>query len=420
MNWIQNRKDLEITPERKLILDIAEAGLDAINTESVVKNSLSLSGTELSINGTVFHLSDYQHIYVLGFGKASAEAAEALEAVLGEKISDGIVISLHKSNCTRIQTFEGTHPLPSKTNVEVAERMARLIEKVTERDLVITLISGGGSALLCWTQEECEQGIKLYNNYLKTGDDIKGLNTVRKHISQVKGGGLAKMLYPATVIGLIFSDVAGNNDHIVDSGPTYYDESTTEDAKAIIQKYNLGEYTLTETPKDKKYFEKVYNITLVSNRTALEAMKNKAESLGKKVTILSSELLNTAKETMELFQKNAVPQTILLAGSEIKLLVDKPGGKGGRNTYLTTFALQTLQDTDTFAAIASDGLDNSDCAGALVDNNTKTAIDREKMSLNDYLENFDGYTLFEKTGHELVFTGPTKANVSDYLIFYRS
>lgn len=420
MNWIQNRKDLEITPERKLVLDIAEAGLDAINTESVVKNSLSLSGTELSINGNVFELSDYQNLYILGFGKASAEAAEALEAVLGEKISDGIVISLHKSNCTRIQTFEGTHPLPSKTNVEVAERMAHLIKKITEHDLVITLISGGGSALLCWTNEECEQGIKLYNNYLKTGDDIKALNTIRKHISPAKGGGLAKMLYPATVISLIFSDVAGNNDHLVNSGPTFYDESTVADAKAIIEKYELGDYALTETPKDKKYFEKVTNITLVSNQTALNAMKRAAESLGKTATIISSELLNPAHETIELFLQEAKPGTILLAGSEIKLLVTKSGGKGGRNTYLATYALQKLHETDTFAAIASDGLDNSDCAGALVDKHTNIAIEHEKISLSDYLENFDGYTLFEKTGHELVYTGATKANVSDYLIFYRS
>ena len=247
--WIQNKQQLSKTSARAKVLEIIEAGYNAIDTECVVKASVKLDGSILTIKSQSFDLNDFKNVYVLGFGKASAKAALALESILGDHITDGIVVSIKTADTKRIRTYVGTHPLPSYQNVEVAERMQELIAKIAEKDLVISLASGGGSALLCWTKEECDQGIRLYQNYLKTGEDIKGLNTVRKHISLVKGGGLAKILHPATVVSLIFSDVAGDNYHFVDSGPTYKDTSTIADAKSIIDQYSLGEYDLLETPK---------------------------------------------------------------------------------------------------------------------------------------------------------------------------
>lgn len=419
-SWITNRNQIATTPERELVLTVAEAGLDAIDTAQVVHNSLKLNGTQLSIKNQNFDLSQYQRVLVLGFGKGSSKAAKALDDVLGNHITDGVVISLKTSDCQHIRTFAGTHPLPSMQNVAVAQTMAEMIKDISSDDLIILLLTGGGSALLCWDEQELEQGTRLYNSFLKTGDDIKALNTVRKHISQTKGGGLAKMLYPATVVSLIFSDVAGNNDHVVVSGPTFLDTSTVADAQAIIDKYDLGLFTLNETPKEQKYFEKVHNMTLVSNVTALEAMKEQAEQLGTKALVVSAEMFTPADKTLDVLLKNAGPGTMVLGGSEIKLVVTKQtGGRGGRNTYLATYALNHLTDQDTLAAVASDGLDNSDCAGAIVDASTKQSLKEKNLNPDEYLANYDGYGLFEKTGHELIFTGPTEANVSDYLILYR-
>ncbi len=297
-SWIKNIDDIAITPERKLVLDIAEAGLNAIDTESVIRAAIPVDGDIFYVKDQKFDLTKFKRVLVLGFGKASGKAAAALDAILGDKITDGVVVSLTNPPCKHIRTYVGTHPLPSEQNVETSREMAKLISDISGEDLVICLISGGGSSLLCWDELEMKQDALLYKEFLKTGDDIKVLNTVRKHISTVKGGGLAAKLYPATVIGLIFSDIAGNNDNLVDSGPTFLDTSTVADAQAIIDKYNLGSFTLNETPKDSSLFTNVHNITLVSNRTALEAMKIAAEHAGKRAVIVSSEMFNTPKEAL--------------------------------------------------------------------------------------------------------------------------
>lgn len=417
--WIKNKRQLAKTPARAKVLEITEAGYNAIDTECVVKNTLRLEGPVMTIKDQQFNLNNFEHVYILGFGKASAKAALALEDILGSYITDGIVISIKTASTKRIRTYVGTHPLPSYQNVEIAERMREMIAKITEKDLVINLVSGGGSALLCWTKEECDQGIRLYQNYLKTGEDIKSLNTVRKHISLVKGGGLAKMLYPATVVSLIFSDVAGNNYHFVDSGPTYKDASTIADAKSIVNQYNLGEYDLLETPKDDKYFEKVYNIPVVSNVLALEAMAAKAQEMGLSAKIISAELFDTPDNTLKRFAESAQSGTVLLGGSEIKLIIGNRAGVGGRNTYLALAALPYITGLDVFAAVASDGIDNTESAGAIVDRRLTEKIKISKMDPQAYLDNFDSYTFFQKLGDGLFMTGPTEANVSDFLVWYR-
>ncbi len=417
--WIQNIQAVATTPERETVLKIVEAGYNAIDTKMVLQSSVQLNGKTLTVKGETFDLSRFKRLFVLAFGKASGRAALVLEHILGDKITAGVAIGITAAPTKIIQTFIGTHPLPSEQNVAIANKMAALIADITEDDLVINLISGGGSALLCWTDDEREQGVRLYQNYLRTGDDIKGLNTVRKHLSQVKGGGLAKMLYPATVISLIFSDVAGNNYHFVDSGPTYLDASTIADAQAIIDKYSLGKFFLTETPKDPKLFERVHNVPIVSNMIALEAMAQCAKDLDLESSILSAELFETADETLKKISTAAKPGTVILGGSEINLIVDKPGGKGGRNCYFGMKAFRYLGENDVVAAMASDGLDNSDCAGVILDTTSLYRATSMELPLQEYLANFDGYDFFEKLGHELIFTGPTEANVSDFIVWYK-
>jgi len=417
--WIQNRQQLEISPERKLVLDIAEAGLAAIDPNVVMKNSITLEGSTLTIKDKQFTLSKFKRILVIGFGKASTAAAESLEQILGDAITDGVVISVKTADLKHIRTFAGTHPLPSLQNVDIAKKMAEMIHNISETDLVICLVSGGGSALLCWDELELAQNTQLYNDFLKTAADITVLDTVRKHISSVKGGGLAQKLYPATVIGLIFSDIAGDNYHLVASGPTYKDESTSKDAQTILDKFNLTGYELNDKPADEKYFEKVFNFPIVSNVEALQAMKKAAEAAGIKTEIVSAELLDGPGQVFKKMRDAIKQGTLLLGGSEISLSVPENAGKGGRNTYLCNYALPFLTEDDTFASVASDGKDNADCAGAIVDQTTSNSLQSQKIDGADYLQRFDSYSLFEKTGHELIITGPTGTNVSDYLLLYR-
>ena len=220
---IQNKKELAITPLREQALEILEAGYRAIDTETIIVEAISVSNNTLSIKGQEFQLEDYDSIHLVGFGKASCEAANAFEKVLGNILKSGIVIDveLESSVCEVVQTYRASHPKPTPENVAIAQKIIDFSEKLTERDLVIVNISGGGSSLLCWPTTECEQGVRLYEAFLKTGAVINDLNTVRRHISGLKGGGLAAKLFPATVVGLIFSDVPGGDLSYVASGPNF-------------------------------------------------------------------------------------------------------------------------------------------------------------------------------------------------------
>jgi glycerate-2-kinase len=286
------------------------------------------------------------------------------------------------------------------------------------------LVSGGGSALLSYPDSEYEQGAKLYDAFLKSGKTISEINTVRKHLSLMKGGGLAKIAYPATVVGLIFSDVPGDKFEDVASGPTYKDKTTLEDAQNIIKANNLGEFDLVETPKEDKYFEKVKNFVLVSNKIALEAMAKKVHELNLAVNIVSTDLYDEVGESLrkifhitEEFKKN-ISGSVSLAAGEPSLVVSKNVGKGGRNLHMGLEVIKNKLITDdksVFISFASDGMDNTDMAGAVVD--METIKKAELLGLNsvEYCDNFDSYNFFKQTG-DLIDTGPTGANVSDLMI----
>ena len=291
--WIKNFKELAVTENRKLALTIAEAGLESINTETVIVNSVKLQDNILSVMGKSFDLSKFKKIKVIGFGKASLDSALALEKILGSKINAGAVVGLHKIDLEYIESFIGTHPKPSKINIDAGERIYEIIKDSSAEDLIIVLVSGGGSALLCYSEQERKQDVKIYDEFLQGGGTIEEMNTIRKHLSILKGGGLAKIAYPATVIGLVFSDIPGDDFSDVASGPTYKDESTISDAEKIIKKYNLDKFDLIETPKEDKYFEKVHNFVLVSNKTAIKAMDKKAQEFQGATNDFMSGTMNT-------------------------------------------------------------------------------------------------------------------------------
>lgn len=413
---IKNYDELAYTKGRKDVLDIMEVGYGSIETQSVVYKNVQVEGRTLIIQNKKFDIDAYEHIYIVGFGKVVCEAALALENILQEKISGGAVIGLKSGVCNIIDDYAGTHPIPSSENFDATKHIIEVSKNATERDLVIVIVSGGGSALLCSSQEECDQGQKLYNNFLKTGGTIEELNVLRKHISSLKGGGLATVLYPATVIGLVFSDVPGGDSSVVASGPTYKDTTTIEYARDIIRKYNIDEYELNETPKDDKYFEKIHNFLMLSNTDALRAMSDRAQQLGYQVVVAGDALYGDAQEISDIFYQISSPRTVVLAGGEMKVLVPEGcHGRGGRNDYLALCMLERIKEGQCFASFASDGHDNTDASGAIVDSNTTHALTKLTIDVHQYKVCMDSYSAM-KDLNALIYTGYLESNVSDLMI----
>lgn len=416
--WIKNKAELAVTSAREKALEIVSAGFDAIDTSEIIRSSVKIDGCFLNIKKEKLDLEKFRRVFVVGFGKASALAAYELEKILGDKIFDGVAIDLSIFGLKKIQGFKGTHPKPSPANIEATEKIIKLADGISDKDLVIVIVSGGGSSFLCWPKEEIEQSGKLYDEFLHAGGNIKELNTVRKHLSQVKGGGLAKIFYPAKIIGLIFCDIPGGNLADVASGPTFKDESTISDAENILKKYGLDGYYLNETPKEKIYFKNVLNIPLVTNRTALNGMVEKGRELGFKPKIMSDEIYGSAKETLSEMRNNIGDSNLVLAGGEIKLAVKGKTGKGGRNQYLALTAVGAIKDGEVFISFASDGMDNSDAAGAIADSMTIEKIKDKKLDAEKYLEEYNTYDFFKETG-DLIFTGPTGSNVADLMLLLK-
>ena len=328
---IKNFEQLATSPLRRQALKIAEAGFKAINTTKAVQKNFIYDQEKdrLAVLGQEFKLDGYKRIILVGFGKAALEAATAINQILGDKISKGLVIDLKQGYLKNIESRVGTHPLPSKANVEAAKEMVALLEECGKDDLVICLVSGGGSALLCLPFEmTVEEEGALFIALSKKGASISELNTIRKHISRVKGGKLAKIIYPAACISLIFSDVPGNLFSVIASGPTVMDTTTNRDAEMILNKYNVLEMAnlhschLSETPKQEKYFEKVHNILFMSPQNALSAMRELAEDLGWKTRIYSDAFEGEAKALgPAIVEYNKKGECLLAAGeSTVKIL----------------------------------------------------------------------------------------------------
>ena len=414
--WIKNFDKLARTTPRRDALDILEAGYNSINTTCVVRKNIQVNETTLTVRGQEFQINDYENIFLIGFGKGSCEAVFEINSILTTHIKKGVVIDRSVLNTcpVDIEAFVGTHPLPSEANVQATLVLEDVAAKAGEHDLVIVVIAGGGSALLCASEDERRQNTLLFEEFLKVGTPISETNLVRKHLSTLKGGGLAKVLYPATVIGLVFSDIMGGHPEEVASGPTYFDSSTTDDALAVLNKYNLADkFQLSETPKETKYFDKVHNIVLISNEEALEAMKEMVEEKGYKAVIVPGPLYEAPEDMLHMLYVKRAPGTVVLAGGEIRYVVPENHGAGGRCQFLALHAMKSLPAGGILVAAASDGRDNSDKAGALVDDETVHRAREANIDIESYIERCDTVSVFEQLGDELL-TGPTQANVADW------
>jgi glycerate 2-kinase len=410
---VRNFDQLASSEGRRDALDIVEAAFASLDTKRILQKSITVTDGVMTVMGEQFDLYSFNRIYIVGFGKVSCKAARVLEEILEGKVNEGAVVGIKEVVCNTIDTYAGTHPLPSRLNLTATQHIEEIAHKAKKDDLVLVIVSGGGSALLCSSLEECDQGQKLYNAFLHSGGTIDELNTVRRHISRLKGGGLAKVLYPATVVGLVFSDVPGGNMESIASGPTVRSSTKISDAKEIIERYGLGEFNLIEKEIDEKYFDRVQNILVASNLTALKAMEEAAHEKGYRASIVSANVYATPEETRQMLLTEALNQPAVCMGGETKMIVSPHAtGKGGRNTHLGICMVDVLKEDQVFVSFASDGKDNTDAAGAIVD---KTTLEKARtcgLDIATYRDNFDSYTFLKETG-DLVFTSPLESNVAD-------
>lgn len=425
MSIILNKEDLSDSNMRKDALEILEAGFSAINTEKILRKKISFKDGTLCINDNNYKCSLYERIFFIGIGKCAFDGAKIIEEMLGDSLTDGIVLDVKYGELKRIKSFEGTHPYPSEINVSVTKKIIEMVSGVTERDLVLVLISGGGSSLLCLPHGINYQTlIEVTRTLTKNGADIFELNTVRKHLSEIQGGQLAKICYPAEVVSLIFSDVLGDDIGVVASGPTVMDNTTVDDASKILSKYGIlglcipPDCSLRETPKEEKYFEKVRNVLVATNKDALLAMKEKALGLGYKVEIESRTLSGNAIEVgKNLAEIELEPKSCLLFGGETTVKI-KGNGFGGRNQEVALSALSHIKDGYILISSSSDGWDNTEYAGALADSLLLAKTKQMGLNPQEYLDKNDSYNFYRIVGGQII-TGRLGVNVSDLFILLR-
>jgi len=422
---INNYKKLAKNKLREQALDIVNVGLEAIDTKNIIKSHIKITSRGLWVGARRYSLKKINRIFVVGVGKCSVDAGEALEEVLGDKISGGIVFDVRTSKKLKIiKSYGGDHPFPSDKNIGETLKIIKLLNSLGRHDLVITVVSGGGSTLLCQPDTmTCHEEKSIVEALFKSGASIYEINTIRKHISLARGGFLAKYAYPARVISLIFSDVPGDKKEFIASGPTMLDTTSIKDAEKIVKKYNLtkkfniSKINFIETPKEKKYFRRVTNKIIVSNKTALKAMSKKAKLLGfyPKIcnTCFVGEAKGFGKAVVYELENLALRKAILYGGETTVTITGK--GVGGRNQEVVLSALKNIKEGEIIIALASDGIDNTDHAGALADVETLRSAQKMGLNIDEYLKNNDSYTFFSKIG-DFLDTGYTGSNVSDLVL----
>lgn len=416
---IKNKKDLASNEARKIALDLLEAGLTAIQPENILEENLKEEDGILFIKNKRISLGKYERVFLIGFGKGSAEVSKLLEKTLGNKLFKGFVIDTVPTEFKKINFTLGTHPLPSKKNVDFTLNVLEEVRDLNKKDLVIVIICGGGSALFEAPESLSVSEVKeVFDELINSGATIEEINIIRKHLSKVKGGGLAKHLYPAKVVSLIFSDVPGNDLSVIASGPTVIERSTTKRALAILNEYKISKKLVTEEklidlPKDPKYFDNVTNILMLSNMTALEAIRDKANELGQKSFIYSDRLTGDAKKMGKRLIDLTPPGKILIAGGETTIKV-MGKGKGGRNQALVLASLPVPEKT-LLLSFDSDGTDYYYFGGAIGDEETMDKAKRKKLDPQQFLKDDNSFAFFEKTG-DGIFTDKLKSNVADIIM----
>ena len=434
----------------KIIRDahqIINAAINAVKPDLLIRRRVKLKDSLLHIGREKFQLSDFEKIFIIGAGKASAFMAREMEELLGQHLFYGVVSVKygHSAPCRKIRILEAGHPVIDKNSLAATRDILEVAQQAGEKDLVLCLLSGGGSALLeqippNFSLPELQ---KVFELLLGCGANIEEINTVRKHLSLVKGGQLARAIAPATCASIILSDVIGDPLESIASGPTAPDFTTFQDAWQVIEKYQLPDKlpaairlyllsgvnrNLPETLKgNDPIFKRVHNIILGSNSESLKAAGKKAATIGYNTLILSSRIQGEAREVAKVLagvvqeiQQNNMPvkkPACLLMGGETTVTL-KGKGKGGRNQELALAALLAMKNIPKKYLIASVGTDGSDgptdAAGGIAHPGIWEEANMQKLDPQGFLQQNNAYPFLEKTGG-LIKTGPTGTNVMDVI-----
>lgn len=379
---------------------------------------------------------------VIGAGKGSAQMARAFEQAWDGPLQ-GVVVTRYGFgvSCERIEIIEAAHPVPDAAGLKATARLVDAVAGLTEDDLVVALISGGGSALLPAPPEgmALDDEIAVNKALLASGAPIAAMNTVRKHLSTVKGGRLAAAAFPARVVTLVISDIPGDNPALVASGPTVPDEASLDDARAIVRQYNLAlpraalrhlslDAARAPSPGDPGFARNTVRI-IASAAVSLDAAAAEARRQGVDAVILSDAIEGEAREVAhvhaalarEVLTRNRpfTAPVVLLSGGETTVTV-RGKGKGGRNTeFLLSFALG-IAGAGGISALAADtdGIDGSeDNAGAFADANTAARLAGLGRDARSLLNANDAWSAFDALG-DLFVPGPTGTNVNDFRAIY--
>jgi glycerate-2-kinase len=424
MGYIKNYSDLAITSQREVVLDLIEAGLSSIQPSNVIERNFKLNKNVLTISDKKINLDSYERVFLLSFGKGASGISKIIEDILGDKLTKGFCIDTKGKDFKKIKFTQGTHPLPSKENIDFTSNALEELNALTEKDLVLIVICGGGSVMFEKPHNvTLEKLIEVNQALLHSGADIFEMNTIRKHLSQVKGGGLVKLLFPAKIFSLIFSDVPGNDLSVIASGTTVADKTTVDDAWNIYNKYELGKLELDEndfieTPKDENFFSTSENILMLSNITALEAMKKKAEELKINCEIYSDKFQSEAELAGKALIEKTPKNSILLVGGETTVKVANQDGIGGRNQEVVLSALYSIDDNTVLSSFDSDGWDNSSYAGAIGDIHTLEKAKKMGINPQEFLDKNNSFTFFKHT-QDGIITNRLPSNVSDLIIIYK-
>lgn len=423
---------------------IFEEAVRAVDPLRAVRRAVSVRGDRLDIQGRSYDLTRYEHVYIVGAGKAGAKMAEAMEEILGGRLTAGVINVKygHGMALKTVQVNEAGHPVPDEAGVEGTSRIVGLLQATTEKDLVFCLLSGGGSALLPSPAEglTLEDKQAVTGLLLKCGATIQEINAIRKHLSRIKGGRLTRLAHPSTLVTLVLSDVIGDDLDTIASGPTVPDQSRFRDCVEILEKYALTEKVplpvrqrlekgakgeVEENPQvGDTVFGDTQTVIVGNNLMALEAAQARARELGYHCLILSSSIQGETRDVAEVHASiareilstgNPVPRpACVISGGETTVTI-RGEGRGGRNQEFALAAAISIGGLEPVVVLSggTDGTDGpTDAAGAVVDGGTVQRAREKAMEPADFLRRNDAYPFFQRL-NDLLVTGPTITNVMD-------
>ena len=414
---------------RKDALETLDAVLVHMNGYHIIKSSVCLQGSQLTIQETSFDISQYKHIFVIGFGKASGSMGHALEEIL--HIDDGVVITTENIHCSSMKVRKGSHPLPSEQNIKHTDEVLSIVSAAKKEDLIICLISGGGSSLLSKPRISLEGMQSVMKELMEKGCTINELNTVRKHLSFVKGGQLAQST-KAHIISLVISDIIGNPLQFIASGPTCADTTTFEDAMNVLTTYGVTQKEVIDVirkgvngvlPETPKKLCNVDNIIVADISTACDYAEHLATLRGYQTKIISTQLSGEAREVGQMLAEQArallLHPGVLIAGGETTVTVTGMG-RGGRNQEMALSVLSGIShESIVFLSCGTDGIDgNSPAAGAITDGGRYKSAIKQNLRPEAFLADNNSYEFFHALG-DAILTGYTGGNVMDIQIIIK-